>query len=466
MKRALTAAVVAMVVCLAGCGGDTTVPPDNEPPRVLGVTAQPNPTTLLGAGQVTVTATDVDDLFYRWSASVGTFQDPSAPSTRWTAPDSAGTFTLTVFVSDGTDSTEGTVDVGVGNVSVTVESDPPDALITLDGIVTGKRTPHTFDPLPPGPHRATLFNRDFGYSTTTASTDLVHGESDTLRFSTDPGQSSPFDAGRDDFLEVAAIAFLPNGLGVVYSARTAAGTGIFSSGLNPPSGTPSGLKLVSNVRLEEPISVSDDGSYLFFVTESESLMAAEIGNFGNGIVDTVFAIHPLRRDSYGPSISVNDKVAFTRTPSEDPATVKIFVADFANNLLEAAELATSLNGRLPTWEPDGAFLAFEFDGDLYTTFVSSGFVFPADSLAYGDFNTAPAWGSFGPGHVAYLHGSDEMSLDEIRFAVNGSPYTVLAYSPLSDPRYIAWSPTQEQLMVTHNPAGKGEILIISDLPIP
>jgi hypothetical protein len=431
------------------------------------VTAQPNPVTLLGECQVNVVATDDDVLTYRWSANVGMFQEPSAAASRWTAPDSAGTFTLTALVSDGTDSTESSVDVAVGNVSVTVESDPPDALITLDGSVTGKRTPHTFDPLPPGPHRATLFNPDFAYSAGTVSTDLVHGESDTLRFSTEPGQSSPFDPGRDDFLEVAAVAFLPNGLGIVYSARTVAGTGIFTSGLNPPSGTPNGLKLVGNVRLEEPISVSDNGSYIFFVTEGESLMAVEIGNFANGIVDTVLAIHPLRRDAYGPSISPQDNVAFTLTRSEEPATFKILNAKFENNALEASPpFVTNLNGRVPTWNPDGAFLAYEFNGDLYTTFVSPGFVFPADSLAFGDFNTAPAWGSFGSGHVAYLHGLDDMSLSEIRFAVSGNPNTVLVYSPLSDPRYIAWSPTQRQLVVTHNSAGQGEILLISNLPIP
>jgi hypothetical protein len=434
------------------------------------MTAQPDAVTLNGDTEVEVVAGDPDPgdpLTYSWSADEGTFGNPSARTTRWTAPDSAGTFTLTVLVKDKADSTEGSIDVLAGNVSLTVESDPPDAFITRDGRPTQFRTPHTFDPLAPGFHQVRIFNPDFAYATDTDVTDLAHGESDTMRFATDPSRSDVLDLGRDDFLEIGGIGFLETGTGFVYSARTVGGTGLFTSALSPASGTPSGIKLLTGVRIEEPISVSADGNHVFFVNEGESLMVADIVDVGgNGIVDSVGAVRFLRHDTYGPAISTSEDLAFTLSRSEEPATLKILWDAFQDSVLaDQAGLATTNNGRLPAWEPGQSSLVYEGDGIVFTTFVSEEILFPPDTLAAGGFNTAPAWGPWGSPHLTYLHGPDAMGLNEIRLAAPGNSNHITVHSSLIDPRFMAWSPVQQALVVTHNP-GKGQVLLIFNLPLP
>ncbi len=54
-------------------------------------------------------------LTFAWSAAAGRFSDPSGASTTWTAPDEAGTFSLSCVVSDGTDA-------GIGAANVVVDT--------------------------------------------------------------------------------------------------------------------------------------------------------------------------------------------------------------------------------------------------------------------------------------------------------------------------------------------------------
>ena len=79
-------------------------PPNRAPTFDSGVTC--NPCTI-EAGQSTALSApardpDGDTLAYRWTAPVGTFSTPTAPTTRWTAPsDFEGTVPITVTVDDG-----------------------------------------------------------------------------------------------------------------------------------------------------------------------------------------------------------------------------------------------------------------------------------------------------------------------------------------------------------------------------
>ena len=77
-------------------------PPANQPPTV---TARCAPCTVNVNERSTVSAQaqdpDGDALTYRWSAAAGSFADPTASETAWTAPDDEGPVPVTVSVSDG-----------------------------------------------------------------------------------------------------------------------------------------------------------------------------------------------------------------------------------------------------------------------------------------------------------------------------------------------------------------------------
>ena len=80
----------------------TPAPPANQPPPV---TARCVPCTVNVGEPSTVSAQaqdpDGDALTYRWSAEAGSFADPTASETAWTAPDDEGPVPVTVSVSDG-----------------------------------------------------------------------------------------------------------------------------------------------------------------------------------------------------------------------------------------------------------------------------------------------------------------------------------------------------------------------------
>ena len=77
-------------------------PPANQPPTM---TARCAPCTVNVNERSTVSAQaqdpDGDALTYRWSAAAGSFADPTASETAWTAPDDEGPVPVTVSVSDG-----------------------------------------------------------------------------------------------------------------------------------------------------------------------------------------------------------------------------------------------------------------------------------------------------------------------------------------------------------------------------
>ena len=52
--------------------------------------------------QAGVTDKDKDELSYNWTADGGTFTNPKNNPTQWHAGSTAGTFTITLTVSDGT----------------------------------------------------------------------------------------------------------------------------------------------------------------------------------------------------------------------------------------------------------------------------------------------------------------------------------------------------------------------------
>ena len=95
--------LLVVVVILSGCGG--TTPPINHSPIIISLTADPpNPIEINQDATITCYATDQegDTLTYNWTKTGGTISVSESDSTIiWTAPATAGTYTITCTVSDG-----------------------------------------------------------------------------------------------------------------------------------------------------------------------------------------------------------------------------------------------------------------------------------------------------------------------------------------------------------------------------
>jgi len=76
--------------------------PNNRPPIIASLEAEPEKVITLGSCQIVCNATDPDsdELSYRWSASGGGIIGEGATVT-WTAPISAGSYNVTVTATDG-----------------------------------------------------------------------------------------------------------------------------------------------------------------------------------------------------------------------------------------------------------------------------------------------------------------------------------------------------------------------------
>ncbi len=471
-RSGLAPLALVAALCLAGpgCGGNDVTAPQNHPPRLQEVVARPSAVILGGSLRVTLLGGDPDGdpVQIRWRADAGSYADSTTDGTIWTAPMTPGTYTLTVEISDGEFTVDGSVTVRVGNAVLVVDSDPPGANITLDLQPTSFVTPHTFDPLPPGGHPVRVSENAFIYEQNPTSVTLVHGRVDTVTFSTRKSDFEILNLGRDDFLEIGGVAWLPTGFGMVYSARTAEGSGIFTSALNPRTGTPNGLRLLTGVKVNEPVALSGDGKWLFYVTDAGNIYSVAVADRDNdGRIDSVGTPSEQVFSGYGPATAVAlPRLAYASTPSEEPSAIQIFWSEFADGITDGPRFATTFRGKLPAFRPDGSAIAFVKDGALLTIPIFTEGTALADTLADDDgAYTAPAWGGWGNQPVATLWGPAGEPPNDLRLTVTGSPVTVSVFDPPRAPAFMAWSPAQPALALSANPGGKGEILLVFNLPI-
>ena len=98
----------------------------NHPPAITGLEAEPGRILPAGNSQIVCTASDSDgdELSYGWAASGGEINGEGAVAT-WTAPDSAGSYDVTVTVTDGRG---GEV---MGDVTITVRDNEPPEISSL-----------------------------------------------------------------------------------------------------------------------------------------------------------------------------------------------------------------------------------------------------------------------------------------------------------------------------------------------
>jgi uncharacterized protein (TIGR02145 family) len=124
---------------------------ENKPPVINNI--QFNPTEIITNSAVILTAAatdpEGDNLSYTWNCPKGTFTSTTGQSVNWTSPADAGTYVITVTVSDGKNTVSQTSNIVVLSAigSLTVNSTPSDANIFIDGIDTKKVTPSNFNNL-------------------------------------------------------------------------------------------------------------------------------------------------------------------------------------------------------------------------------------------------------------------------------------------------------------------------------
>jgi len=92
--------LLVVVIILSGCGGPA--PPINHPPVISGLTVDPSSVDINQSTVITCIATDPDGdtLTYNWTKTGGTISGSGSAIT-WTAPSTAGTYTITCTVYDG-----------------------------------------------------------------------------------------------------------------------------------------------------------------------------------------------------------------------------------------------------------------------------------------------------------------------------------------------------------------------------
>ncbi len=459
-----------VLAAAAGCSEDTPTSSRNLAPVIRDVVVNPFSTVLGGQVRATVLVSDPngDPVTISWRAAAGTFADSTTAATTWTAPQTAGDYALVATAGDGELSVTDSVIVQVGNASLIVTSDPPGAFIELDGQPLGEQTPHRFPLLAAGLHTVELSSVYYAYERSAISLELVHAREDSIHFGTTPAFAAVLGLGRTDLLEIGGIAFLPGGTGILYTARTASGTGLYNSTLSPTPRPGNGALIASDVRLNEPVAVSADGArFVFVLADGRPMVAAYRDDQGDGLIDAVTDLRLLNLSPrFGPALSHDDRMAFTSTPSDEPAGTPVFWGAFQDSLLVGIHLATSGLGKMPSWEPGSDRLAYARDGLILVTTVDEASLAPSDTLVAGGYATAPAWGPWGPKHVAYLWGEGAGDPHALRLAAVGTPHGITVVDGLEDPRFLAWSPTQLLVAVTRNRAGRGEVLLVSGLPVP
>ena len=121
LRACTAAALVLAALALSGCKGDEgpAGPAGTNPPAAPVISAVYAVPDSIGTSESTTLIANAydpngDPLTYQWSASSGTLATPTAATTHWTA-DSIGVFTITVTVSDGQRTANGSVMVGVNH---------------------------------------------------------------------------------------------------------------------------------------------------------------------------------------------------------------------------------------------------------------------------------------------------------------------------------------------------------------
>ena len=158
-RIAAPGALILSGLTLFGCGKDKGgTGSGNHPPVIERIVAVPATVPRSGFSQFSALASDVDgdSLRYAWTAEAGTFGGTNQVRVSWRAPATAGRYQVRVIVrdQDAADSAFANIDVGSG--ALVVESNPPGALVYLNGSLRPGETPLQFKNLAAGDYNIQL----------------------------------------------------------------------------------------------------------------------------------------------------------------------------------------------------------------------------------------------------------------------------------------------------------------------
>lgn len=110
--RMIFSLLLAVIMTLSwSCEG--AAEPSNDDPTISNITAEPTSVEIGGQTTLTAVASDIneDELTYNWSATGGTITG-SGYEVTWAAPESAGTYTISLIVVDASDGADtSTIDI-------------------------------------------------------------------------------------------------------------------------------------------------------------------------------------------------------------------------------------------------------------------------------------------------------------------------------------------------------------------
>jgi hypothetical protein len=467
-RATLVAAIAAALALLAGgCGKDTPVEPGNHPPVVRRVVANPTVVARGGQAQFTALADDAenDPLTYAWSAPIGSFNDTTQARVRWTAPDSAMTVRIRVVVSDGTATTTGLVDVGVGSATIVVESVPEGAPIVLNGSDTGRVTPWTFTGVAATAYNVQVSSSYFIYSPSDWGVELADGDTGRVEFVLPAIGREDVDLGPDPLDEIGTICYSPEDLGLLYTARAGTGVTLRSAGLTPWRVGANGAVLETGVPLEERLSLrvpSTGSPEVAFVRNDEIRIGRLLDPNHDGLMtalDTVITLRTTSIYSYGPSFSPDGTLlAYGLSPSTQPNDMDVLVVgEYDTTTVTGIRRVTGMFGNAVTFGPSGK-VAFEMGGEIYTARVDeSGTTIKVTST--GGHARAPAYSPSGH-FVAYIddRGYVELLVPDIKVTTR----LCTGVNSLG----VAWADGSRELAVGDNSTpGQARMFLLTNLPI-
>ncbi|MFW6125639.1 MAG: DNRLRE domain-containing protein [Chloroflexota bacterium] len=180
---AIAAVLIVFLVVLAG-----------HAPIIDSVTADSETVGVGGTSTITCDASDADGdtLSYLWATTGGTISGTGDVVT-WTAPSTAGDYTVSVTVEDGTGRTAESslvLTAVITTGSIEIDSSPAGAAIYLDGEDIGTITPYTIADVEEGDHTVRL-TADF-HKNREETVTVVAGETTYVNWELDPAPPQAF----------------------------------------------------------------------------------------------------------------------------------------------------------------------------------------------------------------------------------------------------------------------------------
>ena len=472
-NRGTTISLFAMVgiLLVAGCGDDGGggTEPGNRPPVIERIVAAPPIVARGGFSQFSALASDADgdSLRYAWTVEAGTLFNTNLARVGWTAPNTPGTFQVHVVVSDGERADSALANIVVGSGALSVESDPPGALVYLNGNLRAGMTPVQFNNLAEGDYNVQLASLFLRYEPVEVNAEIVDGETTRVMFSLPVPRTEVVDIGPGPYDEIGGMTYTEGGFGVVFSGSSGGTTNLYAASLVPTHQGANGRLLYPGTTLFEPMSFRQVPftPELAFVAGND----IQIGRLNDANLDGLMeSLDPVRRmngvsgSGYAPSFNADGSLlAFSLMPSSSPNNADLMLeGDFDSSSVSRLRLVSARGGNSPGYRPDNSVI-YESGGEIYHVYVDTLMAaLPIRLTDTGGFVRSPVVSPNGD-YIAYLDSRGMLRV----FIPDIDVTTTLLENVRS--HQLAWGPNNRELIIADNaPGGPARLLLVKELPFP